>query len=231
MISSTSLADWGVPDCGEMPRLGRPCVERGEILHPTQMAIGYRMVQEKKDELQGMSREDRHAYLLKKVVPVILGPGGRRYLIDRHHLVRAVLESGFTKVVISVLGNYKNWSQDRFQAAMEEHGYLHLYDENGEGPLPFTRLRETVLDLPDDDYRSLASAVRKAGGFKKTRIPFAEFEWANHFRRRIPKSLLDEDFMAAVRRGVDLARHADAQRLPGFIPIRRQCSDLFLRLK
>jgi hypothetical protein len=69
--------------------------------------------------------------------------------------------------------------------------------------------------LVDDPYRSLAGYVRDAGAYEKTPTAFAEFVWADFFRRSIAVEDLKTDFHAAVQRAVTLAKGKLALGLPG----------------
>jgi len=71
----------------------------------------------------------------------------------------------------------------------EFHGVRHYY----------SAIPHHLQDLVDDVYRSVAGYVRKAGGFDKTRTAFAEFVWADFFRRSLPIELVRTDVAAAVR--------------------------------
>lgn len=73
-----------------------------------------------------------------------------------------------------------------------------------------------VDKLVDDVYRSLAGYVRAAGGYDKTPAAFAEFEWADFFRRLIAVEDVRADFQAAVRAAVALACSDRAKSMPGY---------------
>jgi hypothetical protein len=70
--------------------------------------------------------------------------------------------------------------------------------------------------LVDDVYRSLAGLVR-GEGFAKTPSPFAEFVWADFFRRLIPIEDVEADFDAAGRLAIPLARRERAKGMPGHV--------------
>lgn len=98
---------------------------------------------------------------------------------------------------------------------MNEQNWFHCFDGNG-APIPGPAwLPKSLLDLPDDPYRSLASAVRKKGGFAKVEGDpfFTEFRWANFFRERMNIG----DWSDSVSHASKLARSSAASRLPGFI--------------
>jgi hypothetical protein len=72
------------------------------------------------------------------------------------------------------------------------------------------------MALVDDPFRSLAGEVRRSGGFAKDTTPFSEFLWADFFRRRIKRKLVDDDFPSALVRASKLARSGEADYLPGW---------------
>ena len=68
----------------------------------------------------------------------------------------------------------------------------------------------------DDPFRSLAGAVRRAGGFAKESTPFVEFLWADFLRRRIKRKDVDKDFARALAAAVKLARSKNVDYMPGW---------------
>jgi hypothetical protein len=73
-----------------------------------------------------------------------------------------------------------------------------------------------VADLVDDPFRSLAGELRRAGGFAKDTTPFSEFLWADFFRRRVKRKLVENDFAHAIETALQLARSDEADFLPGW---------------
>jgi hypothetical protein len=79
-------------------------------------------------------------------------------------------------------------------------------------------LPNDIRGLADDPYRSLAWLVRKEGGYLNSDEPFAEYKWANLFRRRrLLESKGRRGLVRAVKQSLDLARSPAARRLPGYI--------------
>jgi len=70
--------------------------------------------------------------------------------------------------------------------------------------------------LKDDPFRSLAGELRRAGGFAKDTTPFSEFLWADFLRRHLERRRVKQDFSAAVRQAMKLAKSQDAHYLPGW---------------
>jgi hypothetical protein len=98
---------------------------------------------------------------------------------------------------------------------MTRNGWVLLCDENGRGPRGPSALPESIADLKDDPYRSLAASVQDEGGFAKPKhdVLFLEFWWANFFRSRVE---IGSDFEAAISKAKELALSPEACGLPGY---------------
>jgi hypothetical protein len=59
-------------------------------LRPTQITVGMREVNEKRRAFRARSGGDGDTYLGRHMIPTVLGPKGRHYLIDNHHLALAL---------------------------------------------------------------------------------------------------------------------------------------------
>jgi hypothetical protein len=190
-------------------------------LRPTQMAIGQFQVEKKKAALRKLLKDPKKldAFLIRNPEPTVIGPGGKLYIIDHHHLGRALSELGVNKCYRVVVDDLSNLSEDDFWRTMLDKRWAYPYDGNGKGPYSVARLPASVSDLEDDPYRSLAGMVRRAGGFEKSAVPFAEFIWANFFRTRIKLKKGDKNFEKALFQAMKLAhsREAEALELPGYI--------------
>lgn len=185
-------------------------------IRPTQMAVGMRAVEAKRQKIERRARSARkmREYLEKRPVPAVLGPGDDFYIIDHHHLSLALWQNEVDEVFVRVVGDLSDMSRRHFLHAMAGLGWLHPYDASGRKICP-THLPASLDKLRADRYRDLAWSVREAGGFHKTAIPFSEFTWANFFRNRISVAMLGRDFERAHERAMALARSRDARHLPG----------------
>jgi hypothetical protein len=202
-------------------------------LRPTQMNVGMLEVDRKAAKLQGLSRRELNEYLRENPVPVVIGPNDRLYLVDHHHLSRAILETQKkvskkqrqTKVYVTVIADFSQLSKKDFWSEMSARNYTFLKDATGNDIEP-TALPKNVGDMGDDFYRSLAGAVKNEGGYTKVKIPFTEFKWAAFFRERIrlQPGNLKTSFALAKRQALELAQSEDARHLPGF---RSRCENLF----
>ena len=154
-------------------------------------------------------------FLGRHMIPVIVGPRDRYYVIDHHHLARALHEEGVEKVFVTVIANLKRLERASFWFVLDNHNWMHPFDARGQrrryGDIP-----TSVRDLVDDPFRSLAGELRHAGGFAKDTTPFSEFLWADFLRRRMKRKFVERDFGGAVKQALKLARSVDADYLPGW---------------
>jgi hypothetical protein len=184
-------------------------------LRPTQITIGMKEVFRKRDAWKKKTSEDLEKFLASHMVPTILGLGGEHYLIDHHHLARALYEEGVASVFVTVIADLRRLPADHFWNMMSFHGWTHPYDAKGRRR-PYSDLPQTVKGMEDDPYRSLAGELRNIGGFGKDSTPFAEFLWADFFRPRIKARAIKADFHAAIEEAMTLAKTGDADYLPGW---------------
>lgn len=71
-------------------------------LRPTQMTVGLREVEHKRAQWR-MQGGDAGQFLGRHMIPVVIGPKHRSYVIDHHHLARALIEEGQKEVLTSVV--------------------------------------------------------------------------------------------------------------------------------
>jgi hypothetical protein len=186
-----------------------------ESLRPTQMTVGMREVEEKRQRWKAHKASKRAAFLGSHLIPVILGPKERHYVIDHHHLARALLDEGQDKVAIAVVADLGKLDQDAFWVVLDNRGWCHAYDEHGVRR-GFDDIPSKIADLRDDPFRSLAGELRRLGGYSKETVPFSEFLWADFLRRRLTRKSVEKDFAAAIEKAMRLAKGPDANYLPGW---------------
>ena len=153
-------------------------------LRPTQITVGMREVERKRKAWGDKDDKQQAADLEKHMVPVVLGPGGERYITDHHHLARALFDHGQKEVFVAVIGDLSKADPEHFWNLMDYHGWTHPFDEKGRR-CGYGELPKSVRGMKDDPYRALSGALRRVGGFAKDSTPFSEFVWADFFRRRI----------------------------------------------
>lgn len=186
-----------------------------EQLRPLQATVGMLEVDAKRKHLLGMKQKDLKVFLASAPIPTVVGKHDRHYVIDHHHLARALWAGGISKAYALVVEDPSRLPVARFWDTVIGRQLVHPYDERGI-LRALSAIPDDVSGLSDDPYRSLAAFVRDAGGYIKTPEPFAEFQWAAFYRTRIPMWMNEFQFKAAVEQGVHLASSPDARTLPGF---------------
>jgi hypothetical protein len=185
-------------------------------LRPTQITIGMREVLEKRKRWREMGHKKGDKFLGSHMIPVIRGPKERNYVIDHHHLARALHDEGQKQVAVTVIANLsKIDDMDLFWTVMDNRSWMHPFDDKG-ARRQYRDLPSSITDLVDDPFRSLAGELRRAGGFAKDTTPFSEFLWADYLRRQIKRKLVDSDFDRAITKALQLAKSKDADYLPGW---------------
>jgi hypothetical protein len=185
-------------------------------LRPTQMTLGMHEVRVKRVAWKQKTSGDKLTdFLDAHMVPVIKGLNGEPFLIDHHHLARALYDEGLKSVFVTMVADLSRLPKDHFWTAMSFHGWVHPYDANGRRR-PFSELPKTVKGMEDDPYRSLAGELRNLGGFAKDSSPFSEFLWADFLRPRIKARTVKTDFEGALAKALTMAKSGDADYLPGW---------------
>jgi hypothetical protein len=184
-------------------------------LRPTQLTVGMREVREKQKRWREHKPKKRAELLGRHMIPVVLGPGDRHYVIDHHHLARALHEEGIKDVLVTVVADLGMVEPKSFWTVMEGHRWVYPYDAKGVRH-DYRKLAGTVAELKDDPFRSLAGELRRVGGFAKDTTPFSEFLWADFLRNRMSRKNVEADFSKAIERALTLAKSQDAIYLPGW---------------
>ncbi len=184
-------------------------------LRPTQLTVGMLVVHDKRKHLAGLSPADRRDFMRAHPMPAVVGPQGKLYITDHHHLGRAALEAGVPTGYFLVEADLSKHSLESFWQEMNENFWVHPLDENGVRHV-YSMIPDRLGKLVDDVYRSVAGFVRDGGGFDKTPTAFAEFIWADFFRRNIAIETVRSDFQAAVQAGIALAHSKWAKHIPGY---------------
>lgn len=213
---------------------GSKCQVRLDQVHPTQFTVGYLAIEDKREKIESLANdgEKLEEYLAKKDAPAIIGPDKRFHIIDRHHtssgLLGAEIEESRKLLTIKIIDDFSNRSFDSFYRYMKKNKYVYLY-KKGVGPLNPTQLPRSLNEMIDDPFRSLAWAVREAGGFLKEDIPYLEFFWADFLRTKLH---LNDSSMSSINqvlnKAIKIARSKEASHLPGRIG---QIIEMFRRPK
>jgi len=229
-VSAGDSADfYGLQACSAKMEPGTKCRCTVRLLHPTQMSVGMIQVEAKVEQLKKKEEDGKlFNYLAKKKnrEPVTIGPRGVLYITDHHHLAVALLNMGVDETYCQIEDDRSDQALDVFWIGMVDDGKAWPKDEKGERHAP-TEIPALIGELQDDPYRSLAGEVRDACGFEKTSQSFAEFKWADFFRRTklletgqpIPAQLIQTNMDEAIEQAMELAKSMAAKNLPGYLPI------------
>ena len=102
-------------------------------LRPTQMTVGMREVKEKRKRWrEKKSAKKRPNMLGKHMIPVVHGPDEHYYVVDHHHLARALHEEGVKDVLVTVIGDLTMVEREAFWGVMDNKRWVYPYDAKGE---------------------------------------------------------------------------------------------------
>ena len=186
-------------------------------LRPTQMTLGMNEVFHKRDAWKEQDRARTWPNSLARTwCRSSLGLEGEHYLIDHHHLARALYEEGVESVFVTVVADLSRLPADHFWNMMDFPRLdpsLRLRRDGG-GPIPTCRKRSRAWrTIP---IGRLPANCAHIGGFAKDSTPFSEFLWADFLRPRIKAKAIKADFNAALAEALVLAKTGDADYLPGW---------------
>ena len=183
-------------------------------LRPTQITIGLIEVRERRNQWDKLG-DEKATFLGHHMIPAIIGPKKRPYVIDHHHLARALHDEGQKSVLIQPIAVLDGLSQEHFWRFLDNQGWLHPFDEHGKRQ-PYSAIPKKISQLTDDPFRSLAGAVRKAGGYAKDSRPFTEFIWGDYFRKQFRARDIRHHWKRTLEEAVTLARQHEAHFMPGW---------------
>ena len=115
---------------------------RVKDLSPTQFAVGKAEVDVRAGRMRNKFKQDPgklHDYLRVRPVPIVVR-GEKFYLIDEHHLVRALYDALHEKhgedvcVFAKVLENWSSLEKVYFWKAMHEQNWVYLFDHHRRRP-------------------------------------------------------------------------------------------------
>lgn len=186
-----------------------------EDLRPTQMTVGLREVELKRQQWRDADKRGRVKLLRRHVLPAVIGPKQRPFIVDHHHFARALLEEDAGRVAVFVVADLRHLPKREFWTYLDNSSWCHAYDARGRR-CALRAIPKHLVDLADDPFRSLAGALIRVGGYAKSSKPFAEFLWADHLRSRIERATVEGDWSTAVAAAMKVAKDDDARALPGW---------------
>ena len=216
-----SQGAWALAPCQSDTAVGNWCEIGIDALHPTQGGVGQIQVDETQATLAGMSAKQLDKLMKKKEIPVVIAPDGSYWLVDRHHLTKALWQQGVKDARVKVIGRLQD--KANFWSQMQNNHWAWLKDEKGQ-PLTPEQLPTSIDKLPDYPYRTLAGLLQNAGYFRKDKqVYFVEFAWASWLGKQMQWMPVDNSNLAArLQQAKRLACGSDANDLPGYPG--KQCS-------
>jgi hypothetical protein len=184
-------------------------------LRPTQITVGMREVDAKRKHWRTHPDRKKPDFLGRHMIPVVLGPHERFYVIDHHHLSLALCKEGVTHIATTVVADLRKLNTEAFWIYLDNRAWMHPYDAEGHRR-DYSEIPKRITDLVDDPFRSLAGELRRMGGFAKDTTPFSEFLWADFLRRRLKRKFVEKEFPKAMAQAFKLAKSGDANYLPGW---------------
>lgn len=186
------ISTYSSPDtCKQQTAAGVKCTCDLGSLRPLQGAVGMEEVGDKAKDI-GSGKKTRH-HLAYDPIKIVRGPNGL-YVTDHHHGALAWLKAGQKMGTCQIQFDTISTEPTQFWADLKAKKLVRLANEKGES-ITETQLPTKLMDLPDDPYRTLAWMVRKKDGFCRALMQgnteFAEFKWADWFRKR-PELPLDK---------------------------------------
>jgi hypothetical protein len=180
-------------------------------MRPTQITVGMHEVERKRADWRRRDQDDEDKFLTKHMIPAVRGPNKIYYITDHHHLALALHKEEVEKAFVMINADLSMLEERAFWIFLDNRGWMHPFDASGERQ-GYSHIPAKIDQLQDDPYRSLASELRRRGGYAKDNTPFSEFLWADFLRGQISI----ETFDRAVQEALDLARSKDARYLPGW---------------
>jgi hypothetical protein len=161
------------------------------------MCVGYREVREKRRRWQASRDSNDGKSLVIPVTPVVLGPGSQLFAVDCHHWMCMLADEGVGDVPVTVLADHSGLEPGLFWLTLERLGWCHPCDSEGRRQ-DYSQIPSSMKELQDDPFRSLASALKRAGVIVKDERAFSEFTWADELRRFMSKCEVEQDFATAL---------------------------------
>lgn len=183
-------------------------------LRPTQLTVGKAEVAEKRAQWHSLGKKKRKELIEAHWFPGVLGPKQRVYIVDHHHLGLALMEEGVKSVPVMIQRDFSWLEPEVFWRTMEFNRWAHPYDQHGTRA-SYDAFPASLDSLADDPFRTLAAQVRMAGGCAKDATPYAEFLWADFYRRHL-KLVGGKVTPKVMQQALLLAHSHDTAYLPGW---------------
>src|SRR6516165_5518315 len=141
-----------------------------ESLRPTQITVGMREVEEKRKRLRKQKPQKIGSFIGHHMIPVVLGPKKRHYVIDHHHLSLALHKEGLRDVLITVVLDLSALDIDAFWTVLD-HKSLVLSLRRAGPPPGFCRHPEDSHAVEADFSAAMERALRLARSEEAEYLP------------------------------------------------------------
>ncbi len=131
-------------------------------LHPTQITVGMREVEVKRKAWRTKDSDKGAEFLGRHMVPVVLGPKDRYYVVDHHHLARALYEERVQRVLVTVVAKLKRLEPDAFWFVLDNRGWMHPFDDQRRRH-GYDDILKSIRDLIDDPITLFAPSPVNCG--------------------------------------------------------------------
>lgn len=213
-------AAWaGEPDCTPQTPVDTDCTVQLADLHPTQPSVGLLQVE---DDIAELTRKEQDGLKAtrKKRIPLVIGPDGRFYLTDRHHLSSALWRMNQRQAHARIIGHLQR--SDTFWQDMQARHWVWLEDARCHA-IRLDQLPATLAGLVDNPYRALAGYAQDKGWIDKTDAYFMEFQWACYLGKELDWApLTRNNLKQRLKQVAPLMCAEEAKALPGY---RNKCPD------
>ena len=184
-------------------------------LRPTQLTLGLEDVARREKKMALLGASELNVLLKKKSIPYVVGPKKEIYIVDHHHLCRALWTIDKKRALLGEeLADWSDLDNKQFWKKMDSSGYCWAIDSHGHRR-PYSAIPKHIRELTDNVWRSLARAVR-GRAFTNQDTPFQEFIWGDYFRTFMSERLIKQDFELAQKVATSISHLKEAEDLPGF---------------
>lgn len=223
LVAMISQCGWALTPCGSTNSIGDRCDLNINQLRPTQAGVGQLQVDTTQIKLASKSPEQLKKYMKKKKIPVVVDADGQYWLVDRHHLTKALWQQGVKDMTVTIIGRLNNKAS--FWQEMQDNHWTWLRDEKG-SPLTPAQLPIHISELVDYPYRSLAGELQDAGYYSKhEKVYFVEFAWASWLGEQMNWAPVTINTLTQrLKQAEQLACSPAAKTLPGYPG--KQCSTM-----
>lgn len=195
------------------------------MMLPTVLSVSHRHVDLEVARLRAMRGPDLVQFLTERPVDVVLGPGGRVYVLPASvPFALAAMKAGVDVLPVTKVADWSGLTPMAFWEIMRRRQWVETH-RLGEGTLSEGHLPQGLTGVSDDPFLGVAWEVAQRGGFRLRQFGRAVFVWADYLRTRVPVPGVDEKtFAEAVEQGLSFAKSPATRLFPGAIDRARGCA-------